>query len=438
MAVLNEGVESASPAMRSGMQVGETLLSINGNEISDVLDYRFYMTDPVLEVETRTFSGQTKRYRVEKEEYEELGLTFDTYLMDRQMSCKNRCIFCFIDQMPKGMRPSLYFKDDDSRMSFLFGNYVTMTNMTEQDIQRIIKMHISPINVSVHTTDPQLRTEMMANPKAGSSLKYLRMLADGGIRINVQMVLCPGINDGEALRRSLEDLEKLMPALESVSCVPVGLTKYRDGLYPLRTYTKEEALDTIELIHGFAQRMLQQYGRRVAYPSDEFFLKAQLPFPPVEYYGDFDQLESGVGMMALLEQEFQQALEGVASRPIHRTLSAATGLLAYPLIKRLGGLLMERFPGLDIRVYAIENRYFGEEITVAGLITGEDLTAQLAGKPLGEALIIPAVMLRHEQDRFLDDMPLTKAQQLLGVEIRPVQNDGFLLADALAGEAVYQ
>ena len=438
MGVVISGVEEKSPAQKAKIKPGETLVSINGHEIFDVLDYRFYLMEETLSLTLKTDSGQLRSVGIRNEEYDDIVLLFDSYLMDRQQRCKNRCIFCFIDQMPKGMRPSLYFKDDDSRMSFLFGNYVTMTNMTEQDIQRIIKMHISPINVSVHTTDPQLRTEMMANPKAGSSLKYLRMLADGGIRINVQMVLCPGINDGEALRRSLEDLEKLMPALESVSCVPVGLTKYRDGLYPLRTYTKEEALETIELIHGFAQRMLQQYGRRVAYPSDEFFLKAQLPFPPVEYYGDFDQLESGVGMMALLEQEFQQALEGVASRPIHHTLSAATGLLAYPLIKRLAGLLMERFPGLDIRVYAIENRYFGEEITVAGLITGEDLTAQLAGKPLGEALIIPAVMLRHEQDRFLDDMPLTKAQQLLGVEIRPVQNDGFLLAAALAGAAVYQ
>ena len=434
MAVLISGVESHSPASRVGMEAGETLLTINGNEITDVLDYRFYMTDRRLEVVTRTFSGGQKRYRIQKEEYEELGLEFDTYLMDRQMSCKNKCIFCFIDQMPKGMRPSLYFKDDDSRMSFLFGNYVTMTNMTDQDIQRIIKMHISPINVSVHTTNPELRVKMMANPRAGSCLVYLRQLAQAGIRINVQMVLCPGINDGEELRRSLSDLEKLMPALESVSCVPVGLTKFREGLYPLRTYTPEEAAAVIDLIHSFSDRFLEQYGSRVAYPSDEFFLKAGRPFPPVEYYGAFDQLESGVGMMALLEDEFCQALEGIPSRPIKRRISAATGFGAYPLIQKLADRLMERFEGLQIQVFPVENRYFGPEITVSGLVTGKDLTEQLAGKELGEALIIPCVMLRHEQDRFLDDMTLEEAEKRLGITIRPVPNDGYLLADALAGE----
>lgn len=434
MAVLICGVEKRSPASRAGMTEGETLLTINGNGIADVLDYRFYMTERRLEVVTRTFSGEEKRYHILKDEYDDLGLEFDTYLMDKQMSCKNKCIFCFVDQMPKGMRKSLYFKDDDSRMSFLFGNYVTMTNMTDHDIERIIKMHISPINVSVHTTNPELRVKMMANPRSGSCLSYLRQLADAGIKINAQMVLCPGINDGEELRRSLSDLEQLMPSLESVSCVPVGLTRFRDGLYPLRPYTKKEAAATIDLIHSFSDRFLEQYGSRIAYPSDEFFLKAQRPFPPVEYYGAFDQLESGVGMMALLEDEFTQALEGVEPRRIDRKLSTATGYGSYPLIKKLADKLMERFEGLEICVYPIENRFFGPEITVSGLVTGKDLTEQLAGKDLGEALLIPSVMLRHEQDMFLDDMTVEEVQNRLGVELRAVSNDGFLLADAMAGE----
>lgn len=434
MAVLISGIESHSPASRVGMEAGETLLYINGNEIADVLDYRFYMTDRRLDIVTRTFSGEQKRYRIQKDEYEDLGLEFDTYLMDRQMSCKNKCIFCFIDQMPKGMRPSLYFKDDDSRMSFLFGNYVTMTNMTDHDIERIIKMHISPINVSVHTTNPELRVKMMANPRAGSCLSYLRRLADAGIKINAQLVLCPGINDGEELRRTLSDLEALMPALESVSCVPVGLTKFREGLYPLRSYTREEAAATIDLIHSFSDRFYEQYGNRIAYPSDEFFLQAGRPFPNVEYYGALDQLESGVGMMSLLEDEFEQALDGVASRTINRKLSTATGQASYPLIKKLADRLMERFPGLTVQVFPIENHFFGPEITVSGLVTGRDLTEQLAGKELGEALLIPSVMLRHEQDCFLDDMTVEEAESRLGVTLRAVANDGFLLADAMAGE----
>ena len=248
----------------------------------DVLDYRFYGYDAESVVTLADPDGAVREVRIRKEEGQDLGLNFDTYLMDEMRSCSNHCIFCFVDQMPKGMRKSLYFKDDDSRMSFLFGNYVTMTNMTDHDIERIIKMHISPINVSVHTTNPELRVKMMANPRAGSCLSYLRQLADAGIKINVQMVLCPGINDGEELRRSLSDLEQLMPSLESVSCVPVGLTKFRDGLYPLRPYTKEEAAATIDLIHSFSDRFLEQYGSRIAYPSDEFFLKAQRPFPSVE------------------------------------------------------------------------------------------------------------------------------------------------------------
>jgi len=436
MPVKIDGIEKHSPAAGAGISAGELLLSINGNEINDVLDYRFYMVDTLLKLDTLTPSGETKTYHIRKEEYQELGLTFETYLMDKQHSCKNRCIFCFIDQMPKGMRPSLYFKDDDSRMSFLFGNYVTLTNLEDRDIQRIVKLHISPINVSVHTTNPQLRVKMMANPRAGECLKYLDTLAEGGIKINVQLVLCPGVNDGPELERTLSDLEGLIPALESVSCVPVGLTKFREGLFPLRTYTPEEAGQVIDLIHRFSDRFEEQYGSRIAYPSDEFFLKAGRELPGVGYYGDFSQLESGVGMMTLLEDEFTMALgdlEPEAVKPSH--VSLATGKAAFPLMEKLACALERKLPQARVSVYAIENHFFGEEITVCGLITGRDLTEQLAGKELGDRLLISAAMLRHEQDLFLDGLSVEAAEKKLGVPICPAASDGFLLARAMAGMA---
>lgn len=434
MAVKIHGIEEFSPAARAGISAGDTLLRINGNEINDVLDYRFYMVDTCLRVETCSPSGEKKKYLIRKEEYQELGLAFETYLMDKQHSCKNRCIFCFVDQMPKGMRPSLYFKDDDSRMSFLFGNYITLTNLEDWDIQRIVKLHISPINVSVHTTNPQLRVKMMANPRAGECLKYLDVLAEGGIKINVQLVLCPGVNDGAELERTLSDLERLIPALESVSCVPVGLTKFRKGLFPLRTYTPEEAGQVIDLIHRFSHRFEKQYGSRIAYPSDEFFLKAGRELPGVDYYGDFSQLESGVGMMTLLEDEFTMALEDLepeAVKPSH--VSLATGKAAFPLMERLARVLERKLHQAKISVYAIENRFFGEEITVCGLITGRDLTEQLAGKELGDRLLISAAMLRHEQDLFLDGLSVAEAEKKLKTAICPVPSDGFLLAQAMAG-----
>ena len=391
MAVVISGIEKGSPADRAGIAAGDTLLCINGNKINDVLDYRFYMVDTRLSLEILTAEKTEKIFCIHKEEYQELGLTFDTYLMDKQHSCKNHCIFCFIDQMPKGMRPSLYFKDDDSRMSFLFGNYVTLTNLEDEDIARIIKMHISPINISVHTTNPDLRVKMMANPRAAGSLKYLRLLADGGIKINVQLVLCPGINDGKELFRTLTDLETLMPSLESVSCVPVGVTKYREGLYPLRPYTPEEAGAVIDMIHSFSDRFEKEYGSRIAYPADEFFLKAGRDFPKADYYGDFSQLESGVGMMTLLEDEFSMALgeleqESAAVPAASRQISVATGKAAFPLMEKLARKLEEKLPWLEIRVYMVENHFFGEEITVCGLVTGKDLTQQLAGKALGGEL----------------------------------------------------
>lgn len=431
MSVKISGVSAGSPAARTRLRAGDVLVAINGHLINDVLDYRFYMTERLLLLDVAASDGTEHRIRVRKGEYEELGLEFETYLMDRKHTCKNKCIFCFVDQTPPGMRETLYFKDDDERLSFLFGNYITLTNLSVEEVERIVRMRISPINVSVHTTNPVLRVEMMKNPSAGHVLRYLRILADGEIALNVQLVLCPGINDGEELRRSLRDLEELLPALQSIAAVPVGLTKHREGLTPLCCYTRDAARETIAIIHEFAERWEREFGSRIVYPADEFFQLAKLPIPSSEYYGDFPQLDNGVGLLALLEEEFRDAIEdGEAQREI----SLATGVAAYPLLSRLAKFAEEHVRGLKIHAYCIYNDFFGRTVTVAGLLTGTDLRAQLLGKELGEELLIPAVTLRHERDRFLDDITVEELEASLGVPIHPVENDGAALFAAFAGK----
>ena len=435
MAVVITGVTGGSPAARKKIKPGDRLVSINGHAVEDVLDYRFYLMDSRLELMLETEKG-ARRVRLRKAYEEDIGLEFESYLMDKQHACRNKCIFCFIDQMPPGMRESLYFKDDDSRLSFLFGNYITLTNLTDADIDRIIEMHISPVNVSVHTTDPALRVAMMKNPNAAGSLRYIERLAKAGIRINTQLVLCPGWNDGEALAKTLADLGKLYPGVQSVACVPVGLTKYREGLAELRSFTAAEAGDTIDRVEAFQQRMLEEHGERVAYPSDEFFLLAGRPIPAAGYYGEFAQLENGVGLLSLLEDEFSDAFsdddgEGAAEG----AFTVATGKAACPLISSLARRVMDRYPGIDIRVRAIENRFFGEKITVAGLVTGVDLAEQLGGEALGDRLLLPSAMLRHERDKFLDDMTLEALEEALGVPVLPVDNDGYELYAAMTGRA---
>lgn len=432
MPVLIQSVTDRSPAALAGIKAGDTLLSIDHNAIQDVLDYRFYMTSTTLSLSLLR-GGKPYTAAIAKEEYQDLGLEFETYLMDRQLSCKNKCVFCFVDQMPPGMRKTLYFKDDDSRMSFLFGNYITMTNLKDEDIDRIIRMHISPVNVSVHTTDPELRVQMMKNPAAAPSLRYLRRLCDAGIRVNTQLVLVPGCNDGKALERTLRDLGELLPNLQSIACVPVGLTRYRDGLPKLRPFTKEEALDTVSTIHRFADGLEKSYGERVAYPSDEFFLRAELDIPASDYYGEFDQLENGVGLIALLRDDFARAADDDLSRNANADLSVITGAAAFPLLQALAAQVMEKQPGVRVSVYPVINRFFGETITVAGLVTGQDILEQAAGKPLGQRVLIPSVMLRHEGDRLLDDMTLEELAQGLGVPVLPVNNDGWELYDAMTG-----
>ncbi len=433
MAVIIKKVNNRTPAHRAKLKDGYTLVSINGNEINDVLDYQFYMTDENITLKILDDKNKLKEYKIKKEQYEDLGLEFETYLMDKQHSCKNKCIFCFVDQMPKGMRQTLYFKDDDSRMSFLFGNYVTLTNLTQEDINRIIKMHISPVNISVHTTNPTLRVEMMKNKNAGKVLSYLQDLAAHNIRLNTQLVLCPGINDGEELVRSLNDLAEYYPALDSIAVVPVGLTKFRDNLPKLRLYTKQESEEIIDIVENFANVFYKKHGKRIAFASDEFYLKAQRQLPDYEYYGDFNQLDNGVGLVTMLKKEFLDALENDEFKPDPFEATVVTGQLAYPLIKELAEKTTQKYPQINLNVEKIINHFFGETITVAGLVTGRDLIEQLKDKITTKVLIIPSVMLRHEQDKFLDDVTIQEVENALDVEIVTSSNDGYELLCKMLG-----
>ena len=432
MSVIVKDVVADSYGHRAGFLPGDELVSINSNGIFDVLDYRFYIQSRKLALSVNR-NGEQLTFNIRKgDEFADIGLEFETYLMDKQHSCKNKCVFCFVDQMPKGMRKTLYFKDDDARMSFLFGNYITLTGLCEREVQRIVDMHISPVNISVHTMNPQLRVEMMKNPHAGESLKIIDRLAENGIEMNTQLVLCPGINDGDELRFSLSELAKRKPCVKSIAAVPVGLTKYRDGLYPLRTYTKAEAAAVIDIIDEFnAHYAFYNDGQILAYASDEFYLIAERPLPDADYYGEFSQLDNGVGMCALLKDEFINALADTPEREVNRTVTIATGDAAYNLICELSHMAEEKFSGLKINIIKIVNKFFGETVTVAGLITGKDFKEQLEGKPLGDALLIPRVSLRNEGDRFLDDVTLDELEEFLGVKAYAVPNDGCLLLDML-------
>ena len=435
MAVTITGVEPRSPAQRAGIRPGDRLVSISGHPIRDLLDYRFYLTEAALTLQVEREGKALPPIPVKKGQYDDLGLAFETYLMDKHHSCRNRCVFCFIDQLPKGLRPSLYFKDDDDRLSFLFGNYITMTNLKEEDVDRIIQMHISPINISVHTTDPQLRVRMMKNPAAATSLRWLKKLAGGGVRLNTQLVLCPGINDGEALRRTLEDLLDLGENLQSIAAVPVGLSDHRQGLEPLRPFTPREAGAVIDLLEEYGAKARATYGCRKAYPADEFYLRAGRPIPPAEFYEDFDQLEDGVGLMANLRQQLEEAMEDWPRQIPPRRVTLVTGVAAAGFLEELMARAAARAEGLEVQVAPIVNRLFGQRITVAGLVTGGDMIRQLQGRELGEELLIPACMLRHEQDRFLDDTTPQQVSQALGRPVTVVEVDGWELADRLLGRA---
>ncbi len=422
MAVTVSGVRPRSPAARKRIAAGNILKSINGHAIEDVLDYQFYLSDGRLTLCLDTPRGErTVTLRADKQG--DIGLEFDTYLMDKQRSCRNNCIFCFIDQLPQGLRESLYFKDDDSRLSFLFGNYITLTNLSERDVERIIEMHISPVNISVHTTDPDLRCRMMNNRFAGDSLKYLYQLAEAGIALNCQLVLCPRYNDGDALSRTMEDLAALFPAVQSVAAVPVGLTKFREGLTELRPFTADEAADVIARMEGMADRLEAEHGHRLFFPSDEFYLTAGKPVPAADRYGDFLQLENGVGMIALMREEFYAALEAAEELTRTRRLVVATGVSAAPLMEELVAAARAKFPALQAEVKTVVNHFFGERITVAGLLTGGDLIAQLRDVPADE-ITVPRCMLRREGDMFLDDTTPADVSAALGVPLTVNDGDG--------------
>ncbi|GFI43949.1 hypothetical protein IMSAGC018_01628 [Lachnospiraceae bacterium] len=413
-----------SIAQEMGIEAGDRLISINDSEVEDVFDYHFYVNDEELTLVIKKPDGEEWELELEKDYEEDLGLEFEQGLMDEYRSCRNKCMFCFIDQMPKGMRDTLYFKDDDSRLSFLQGNYVTLTNMSDHDIERIVNYHLEPINISFHTMNPKLRCEMLHNRFAGEALKKVDRLYAGGIQMNGQIVLCKGVNDGEELEHSIRELTRYIPCLQSVSVVPVGLTKYREGLYPLEPFQKDDAKEVLKTIHRWQERIYEKHGSHFIHAGDEWYILAEEELPEEERYDGYLQLENGVGMLRLLENEFEKAYEEAEGDDRERAVSIATGFLAYPYIRRMADKLECKYPGTKVYIYPIQNHFFGELITVSGLITGQDLTAQLRGRKLGERLLLPCNMFRSGEKVFLDDITLSEVEEALQVRVDIVKSSG--------------
>ncbi len=416
------------------IEAGDKLISIDNTEIEDIFDYQFLVQDTYIEVLVEKPDGEQWLLEVDKEFDEDLGIEFESGLMDEYRHCHNKCVFCFIDQMPPGMRETLYFKDDDSRLSFLQGNYVTLTNMSDHDIDRICRYRLSPINISFQTMNPELRCKMLNNRFAGEALKKVDILNEADIRMNGQIVLCKGLNDGAELEFSITQLMKYIPNLESVSVVPVGLSKYREGLYPLEPFGKEDAGEVIDIIERYQKECFEKYGIHFIHASDEWYILADRELPEEERYDGYLQLENGVGMMRLMLTEFEEALQQEVNAggnvtetqsEKHKELSLATGRLAYPYIKQMADRMMECFPYLNIHVYPITNHFFGELITVSGLITGQDLVAQLKDKELGECLLLPENILRSGEDVFLDDLHVGDVEKTLQVPINIVKSSGY-------------
>ncbi len=429
------GVEARSLSARAGIQPGDYLISIDGHDIRDVLDYRFFLAEKQITLLIHR-GAELFEVPIRKRTYDDIGLVFETPLMDKKHTCENKCIFCFIDQLPRGLRPSLYFKDDDSRLSFLHGNYITLTNLSQHDIDRIIEMHISPVNISIHTTNPELRVRMMRNRRAGDVLGYIRQLADAGISLRGQIVLCRGVNDGEELTRTLRDLTAYYPQMDSVSIVPAGLTGFRGRLYPLEPFTPEECASVIAQVNAVGDECERTLGARIFYCSDEFYVRGGVPVPPYEFWGDFPQIENGVGMLASMEYEFDAALSALTeeekARP--RRISAATGEAAYEFLCGLVEKARRVCYNMDCQVYCVKNRFFGGQVSVAGLLTGRDLAEQLRDVPLGEELLLPRTTLRAEGDLFLCGMTPEALSAALGVPLRFSENDGGTFLDALLGQ----
>ena len=433
--VLIAKVSARSHAERVGILAGDKLISVNGYEIRDVLDYRFRICAPKLTVKVER-EGSAVEFKIVKDEHDDLGLEFETYLMDEKQTCRNKCIFCFIDQNPRGMRESIYFKDDDSRLSFLMGNYVTLTNMSDEDIDRIIEMKMSPVNISVHTMNPELRVKMMKNKNAGKVLSYIDRLHDAGIELNFQIVLCKGVNDGKELVYTMEQMEKYHDCLLGVSVVPAGLTKFRDKLYPLEPFDKDECKEVIDTVNTFGEKCKKMYGKRLFFCADEFYLKAGVDLPDGDYYEGYPQLEDGIGSIRSSEDEVDDEIDFIGddkellSKTRH--LSVATAEASYDFVVRTVEKLTKLcYNNLVCRVYKIKNDFFGENITVAGLLTGGDIYAQLKDKELGDRLLIPAVAVRREGELFLDNMSVKELADKLGVEVCPVENDGSEIVSAI-------
>ena len=425
------GVEKGSPAEKAGIKKGHYLISVGDKKTADVLDYRLSMCDKSLTLGLAR-DGEEFSVRIRKGEYDDIGLDFATYLMDEKRRCANNCIFCFIDQNPCGMRESIYFKDDDSRLSFLQGNYITLTNLGERDIRRIIDMKMSPVNISVHALNPELRVKILRNKNAGKVLAYLKMLDDGRINMNCQIVLCRGINDGAELDRSMRELAEYKN-VHSASIVPAGLTRYRDGLDPLTAFTPDEAGKVIDQVDAFAAECVKKRGERIFYCGDELYIRAGRELPGGEYYGDYTQSENGVGMITSTKEEYLDALDLCEEEPEPEEISMATGVAAYGLIRFLADETMKKFPQIKINVYKIINHFFGESVTVAGLVTGKDLSEQVSGKPIGQRMLISEHMLRHGGDLFLCGMSIDELSEKLGVPVTPCPDDGYELFERVIG-----
>lgn len=427
-------VQPGSIGDEMGIEPGDILLEINGHEILDVFDYHYYVDDENIVVLIEKPNGEQWELEIDKDEEEGLGLEFGQSLMDEYRSCRNKCMFCFIDQMPVGMRDTLYFKDDDSRLSFLQGNYITLTNMSDHDVERIVKYHLEPINISFQTTNPALRCKMLHNRFAGDALKKVDILYRGGIEMNGQIVLCKGVNDKEELERTIRDLTGYLPFLKSVSVVPVGLSKFRDGLYPLEPFTKEDAKEVLQLIGCWQDKIYEEYGIHFIHAGDEWYILAEEEVPEEGSYDGYLQLENGVGMLRLLKDEFEEGIVALMGDGRVREISLATGKLAYPYLKKMVDRLEEKFPNIKVHLYDIRNDFFGENITVSGLITGQDLMTQLQRKKLGEVLLIPCNMLKTDEDIFLDDFTVREVESALQVPVDIVKSSGQDLIDAILGE----
>lgn len=418
-----KGIDPGSIAEQLELEPGDAVLSIDGHELEDIFDYEYYVNSESILMLVKKQNGEEWELEIENE-YEDLGITFENGLMSEYRSCRNKCIFCFIDQMPPGMRDTLYFKDDDSRLSFLQGNYVTLTNMSDHDIERIIKFKLAPINISVQTTNPKLRCKMLNNRFAGQALDRIRQLYEAKIPMNGQIVLCKNVNDREELDHTIRDLSQYLPYMESVSVVPVGLSKYRDGLFPLEPILKEDAENTIDIVERWQKELFQKHKTHFIHASDEFYILAERPLPEESRYDGYIQLENGVGMLRLLEEEVKFALEELKGDDSPGEISIATGRLAAPYIKKHAELVRQKYPGRIIHIYPIINEFFGEQITVAGLITGQDLIKQLKGKPLGERLLLPECMFRSGEEVFLDDVTRQDVQNALQVKVDIVKSSG--------------